>query len=258
MFVRTLPRFRRTLLLAVLALLAVTALALHGPIVQWPGYHGFADARAWASVPNAFNVLSNLPFAIAGLWAWPRLREAGAAWRAFCVAIIATAFGSSIYHWQPDNLTLLIDRLPIAWVCSTLLCSFLAERVDAVWQSPRVVACALFASSAAVVWWGVGTALGTGDLRPYAFVQFLPMLLIPAALLMRLPALQAGCVPGGAWWAALALYACAKGLETADGSVMELLHVVGGLSGHTLKHLLAAVAAALLLHARASRRDQLR
>lgn len=249
---------RRASWLALLALLAVTALALHGPIVQWPGYHGFADTRAWASVPNVLNVLSNLPFAIAGLWAWPHLRNAGSAWQAFCAAIIATAFGSSVYHWHPDNLTLLVDRLPIAWACSALLCAFLAERVGASWQSPRVVACALAASTAAVAWWGIGTALGAGDLRPYALVQFLPMLLIPASLLLRMQPLHSGALPGAAWWAALGLYAGAKGMEGADAAVMEALNSMGGLSGHTLKHLLAAAAAALLLHARAGRGDQLR
>lgn len=252
------PR-RHAHVLALIALLAVTALALHGPIVQWAGYHAFADERALAGVPHAWNVLSNLPFAVAGLWAWPKLREAGAAWRAFCLAIVATAFGSSVYHWQPNDTTLLIDRLPIAWACASLMCAFLAERVDAAWGSPRVVACALAAGSAAVAWWGIGTALGAGDLRPYVLVQFLPMLLIPAALLLGVRRLRDDGLPAGAWWAALGLYAAAKGLEMADTAVLETLHAV---SGHSLKHLVAALAAALLLASRARTRarpaDQLR
>lgn len=251
----TLPRHAHILLW--LALLAIGALALHGPIVQWAGYHHFADSRAWGALPHAWNVLSNLPFAAAALWAWPRLREAGAAWRAFCAAILATALGSSIYHWQPNDLLLLIDRLPIAWACAALLCAFLAERVHARWQSPAVVSIALIGGTAAVAWWGVGNALGAGDLRPYVLVQFMPMLLIPAALLLRLTPLTGTAVPAWAWWTALALYAAAKGLEVGDAATLEMtLHTV---SGHSLKHLLAALAAGLLLGSCANaQRDQLR
>jgi hypothetical protein len=247
---RQTPVSRSPLLLLCLALLATVGLALHGPIVQWAGYHHFADARAWGAIPNAWNVLSNLPFAVVALWAWPRLRDAGPAWRAFCVAIAATPVGSSIYHWQPNDLSLLIDRLPIAWACATLLCAFLAERVHARWQSPGVVGIASVVAAAAVAWWGMGNASGAGDLRPYVLVQFMPMLLIPAALLLRLQPLATAAVPAWRWWTALALYACAKGLEAADAAVLETtLHTV---SGHSLKHLLAALAAGLLLHARAT------
>jgi hypothetical protein len=81
----------------------------------------------------------------------------------------------------------------------------------------------------------------------------MPMLLIPAALLLRLRPLTAGVVvPDWAWWTALGLYACAKGMEAADAGVLETtLHAV---SGHSLKHLLAALAAGLLLWARVSGR----
>lgn len=251
------PASRRALVLLWLALLAIVGLALHGPIVQWASYYHFADDRPWGPLPHAWNVLSNLPFAVVALWAWPRLREAGAAWRAFCIAIAATALGSSIYHWQPNDLTLLIDRLPIAWDCAALLCAFLAERVHARWQSAAVVGIALAGGTAAVLWWGVGNALGAGDLRPYVLVQFMPMLLIPAALLLRLQPIEDASVPPWSWWTALALYAGAKGLEVADAGVLELtLHTV---SGHSLKHLLAAAAAGVLLYSRANRRrDQLR
>jgi hypothetical protein len=248
---------RRAWILLGLALLATAGLVMRGPIVQWAGYHHFADARAWGAIPNAWNVLSNLPFAVAALWAWPRLRDAGPAWRTFCVAIAATPLGSSIYHWQPNDLSLLIDRLPIATACATLLCAFLAERVHARWQSPAVIGIALVVAAAAVVWWGVGNTSGAGDLRPYVLVQFMPMLLIPAALLLRLKPLTEAAVPAWSWWTALVLYACAKGLEATDAAVLETtLHTV---SGHSLKHLVAALAAGVLLQARASRRgDQLR
>ena len=83
------------------------------------------------------------------------------------------------------------------------------------------------------------------------------MLLVPAALLLRLPRRSDTAAPDAAWWGVLAGYALAKAFEVADHAVLERL---GLLSGHTLKHLVAAAAAAWLLHGawRAASRDQLR
>ena len=234
--------------LALIAALAVLALGLHGPITQWASYHQFADARPWGLLPHAANVLSNLPFAVIGVWAlWRLAGQSGMwAWRLFAVAVTLTAIGSSAYHWQPDNAGLVIDRLPIAWACATLLCAFLAERVDKRWASARALVLAVLVSSLTVVWWAVGEAHGQGDLRPYVFVQFLPMLLIPATLVLNLQPLSPRALPASAWWTALALYGLAKALEAADHNVLEALGVI---SGHSLKHLLAAGTAGWLLRA---------
>jgi hypothetical protein len=229
--------------LALLACVAAQALAFHGPIVQWPGYHQFADARAWGALPNAVNVLSNLPFALIGAWGWWQLgrRPHSQAWRCFAAAVMLTAVGSSLYHWHTDNTSLVADRLPIAWACASLLCAFLGERIDERWSIARTLLWAFAGSSVAVVWWAT-----YGDLRAYVFVQFLPMLLIPAALVLKLQPRTRRAVPASAWWSALGLYGAAKLMELADHAVLEALVSV---SGHSLKHLLAAAAAAVLLHA---------
>lgn len=234
--------------LALIAALAMLLLGAHGPITQWTSYHQFADARPWGLLPHAANVLSNLPFAVIGAWAFWRLaRQPGMrAWRLFAAAVTLTAIGSSVYHWQPSDAGLVIDRLPIAWACATLLCAFLAERVDARWADTRALVLALLASSLAVAWWAIGEAQSQGDLRPYVYVQFLPMLLIPAALVLNMQPTSARALPASAWWTALALYGLAKVLEAADHQVLEAL---GFLSGHSLKHLLAAGTAGWLLRA---------
>jgi len=238
-------------LIAIAALLAM-ALGLHGPIPQWAGYHAFADARDWLGVPNAENVLSNLPFALIGLWGWRVHSRSSHArqrvWRAFSLALIGTAFGSALYHWVPGNGVLVFDRLPIAWACALLTCALLAERVDARWASAQSLSAAVLVATASVVWWWLGERHGAGDLRPYLFVQFLPMLLVPAAICLKLPAHAAGALRHGDWWTVLGLYAAAKLMELADQSVLDAL---GFTSGHTLKHLLAAMAALWLLRAAA-------
>jgi hypothetical protein len=252
----------RCIALLALALFGALGLALHGAIAQWPGYHDFADARGWLGLANAQNVLSNLPFLVVGLVGMGRLRTAtGAArtaWIVFAAAITATAFGSSAYHWHPANDALAFDRLPIAWACAVLLCAFLAERVDARWSHPATLAAALGLATASVACWWLGERHGAGDLRPYVFVQFLPVLIIPAALCLRLhPQPGAAIVPDAAWWTVLGLYAAAKLMEMADHAVLDALAFT---SGHTLKHLLAAAAAGVLLQAaaQASRAAQLR
>ncbi len=231
--------------LPVLAALLALGLMLHGAIPQWDSYHHFADQRGWLGLPHAADVLSNLPFALIGAWALRARRDApthdsSLAWTAFAAALVATAAGSSLYHWAPDNASLAFDRLPIAWACAALTCAFLAERVDARWGSPRTLGLALLAASASVALWWWSEQAGRSDLRPYLFVQFLPMLLVPAALLMRMPRRFASAAPDGAWWGVLAGYAIAKALEVADHAVFDALGVV---SGHTLKHLAAAGAA---------------
>lgn len=249
------PAWPRSAWLLVLTLAAAAALWWHGPIVQWAHYHDFADSAPWGPLPNAANVLSNLPFLVIGLWAAQRLgrfRSHGPAhrpWMALALAVAGTALGSAIYHWAPSDTTLLLDRLPIAWACASLLCALLAERVDRSWGDPTPLAGALLFATLAVVAWALN-----GDLRLYAAVQFLPMLLVPAALALRLAPTAPDAVGGRDWIIVLGLYALAKAMEAADQAVLDTLAVV---SGHTLKHLFAAAAAGWLLRA-ASRGLQLR
>ena len=189
-----------------------------------------------------------------GLWGLWRLHvqrgaEPGAGasgWAVFAFAVTCTALGSACYHWAPTNATLVFDRLPIAWACAALACAFLAERVAPAWGRAGPLAVALLAASLSVAWWWFTEQRGVGDLRPYLFVQFLPMLLVPLALLLKIGTGDPGQVADNAWWTVLALYAAAKGFEMADQSVLQTLHFT---SGHTLKHLLAAAAAWWMLRA---------
>ena len=269
MFSPTLPlaliaRHPRAIWLLALAAALALALGMHNPIPQWASYHAFADARSWLALPSAENVLSNLPFALIGAWGlWlhsraPRMApdtSARRAWWGFSAALTCTAFGSALYHWAPTNASLVFDRLPIAWACTALLCAFLSERVDARWAGLPALAAGFVVATGSVAWWWLSEQHGQGDLRAYLFVQFLPMLLVPAALWLKLPARAPQALHNGTWWAVLGLYAAAKLMELADQSVFDAL---GFTSGHTLKHLLAAAAALYLLRACAGTRSQLR
>ena len=233
------PTALRQQLLWLLVAGVAAALAWHGPIAQPAHYHDFADTRRWLAIPHAADVLSNLPFLLAG-WLGlaaalrlPPKHPARAAWGMFFGAVMLTTFGSAFYHWAPDNIGLAIDRLPIAWACAWLTCALLAERLDARFGHPAALVAGFVVASLSVLLWYRGAVAGAGDLRAYLFVQFLPVLLIPLTLAL----LRGGVLTAGDWLGAIALYLVAKGFELHDGDVLMATGIV---SGHTVKHLLAA------------------
>ena len=234
----TWPQF--FLCVAVVAI--ATVLLWHGPIAQPADYHRFADTRAWLGIPHAADVISNLPFLLAG---WVGLKAAlrlplpypaRTAWGMFFAAVMLTPVGSVFYHWAPDDFGLAIDRLPIAWACAWLTVALLAERVVAGFGRPVMMLTAWIVATASVWFWYAGEMSTTGDLRAYLFVQFLPVLLIPLVCAL----FRGGLLNATDWFGAIALYLIAKALELHDAQVFETL---GAVSGHTLKHLFAAAAA---------------
>jgi hypothetical protein len=212
---------------------SLAALALLPPIPQNQTYHDFADARGWLGMPNFWNVISNLPFIAVGVSGLVRCRD-NAAIIVIFAAIFLTGFGSSYYHWSPNDDTLFWDRLPMALAFMAILASAIGERVSA--------------KAGAILLWpllavGVFSLLlwrWSGDLRLYVWVQFFPALTLPLMFLL-LPPRYTGT---RYWIIAAALYALAKLLEYLDAAIYSLGHVV---SGHTLKHLAAAAACFTIL-----------
>jgi hypothetical protein len=230
-----------------IALLATLAMLVHGPIAQLPHYHDFADTRCWLELPNAADVLSNVGFLLVGAWGlarlWPLRRHPLLApgwtgYALFLAALMLTALGSSYYHLAPDNARLVWDRLPIALACAGLLAAVRAEnRPGADIHTDTLLLSA--AAVASVAWWHYTERQGLGDLRPYLLLQGLPLILIPLWQAIHGASRQDRV----AFAAALTLYALAKAAELRDH---EILAVLGVMSGHTLKHLLATGAALVL------------
>ncbi|MFC1664969.1 hypothetical protein ACFL17_04985 [Pseudomonadota bacterium] len=76
------------------------------------------------------------------------------------------------------------------------------------------------------------------DLRPYFIVQFGPMLILPL-IIWRFSG------PGTLWlWLTVGFYVTAKLPELFDQQIFQFTE--GLVSGHTLKHLLAAVGAFMM------------
>ena len=226
------------LLLAVAALAALAALL---PATGLPaGYHDFADQRTLLGLPHALDVLSNLPFAVMGAWGlwWLRrvpLDRLGTAQRGlaglFFIGLIATAFCSSGYHLDPHDAGLCIDRVGMSLAFAGLLGLAAADRISARAGVALAALVAVAAPATALVAW-----LG-GNMTPWAVLQGGGLVLL-AALALRRPQPRA---LGFSIIGVIAFYAVAKALELADAPVFALTQQL--ISGHSAKHLVAALAA---------------
>ena len=239
---------RRCGLIAALGVLATVAVFLHAPVPQDERFHAFADQRTWCGIPHPGDVLSNLPFLVVGVMGVVALlRHArvgplanfATAWERWpavtaFAGLVLTALGSTWYHWSPDDGRLLYDRLPLTMVFMALFTVVIADRAG-----PRLARAAfvplLATGVISVLWWSFSEAAGHGDLRLYGLVQFFPMLAIPL-LLVLLPRRYTG---GVHVFIVLLLYGVAKLCEMLDAQLYALLGVI---TGHTVKHLLAAFA----------------
>lgn len=229
---------------------SVLGLALHAPIPQDPSYHAFADQRRLLGVPNFWDVVSNLPFFLAGVAGLRALRREclpGAlpplysAYATFFVGAVLVAFGSGYYHWHPDNDSLVWDRLPMTIGFMAFVSLVIGEHGHPD-RGRRCLPWLLVLGVASVLYWAVTESQGRGDLRPYAVIQFLPILLIPLTIVLY-PSAFSGV---RYLWGIVGAYAVAKVLESLDAPIYR---ACGFFSGHTLKHVAAAAGVYLLVPA---------
>ena len=236
-----------SVLLMVLTAAVALGFALLPRFPQPLAYHNFADQRSALGIPNFGDVVSNLPFAVIGLWGMTfllrtdseqiteRFIERRERWPYLFVfaGLLLTAFGSSYYHLRPNNATLVWDRLPMTIMFTAMVAAVIMERVNlraGLWLLPVLVLMGL----ASVLQWYMSELRGTGDLRFYAAVQAYSALALLTAFL-----LPPRYTRGSDLAMVVGFYALAKILELLDKPILHALHVI---SGHTLKHLAAATA----------------
>jgi hypothetical protein len=232
----------KVLLIALTGLAFATAV-LSPPVIQALTYHQFADERPFFGIPNACNVLSNLAFLAVALAGCAELLRAGARLNrderrmhgVFFAGLALTAAGSAYYHLIPDNDRLFWDRLPMTLAFASLLSLMVSERVEETFAR-KLFPALLAAGLASILWWRATRALGVENLLPYVIMQAYVMLsLLMLALLGR--SRHAG---GNLLWGIIVLYLMAKLAEHFDQTIMSATGIV---SGHALKHLLAALGA---------------
>lgn len=244
---------QRVAILIGMLIVAVVGLLSVEPIPQDPAYHLFADTRPYLGFPNFGDVASNAGFAVVGLLglvtilgrkgrdifeqpldAWPYI--------AFFIGVGLVGVGSSYYHAAPDNERLTWDRLPMTFAFMSLFSAIVADRIHAragvVYLLPVLIALGFLS----LIYWDWTETQGRGDLRFYGLVQFYPLAAIPI-ICWLFP--QSRYTGGGYLVWAIGWYVVAKVPEFFDAEVLGLLG--NTISGHSLKHLLSAVATYMIL-----------
>ena len=217
------------------ALFVLALAALFAPALPAAGWHipHFVDTRGWLGVPNAGDVLSNLAFLAMGVWGSERLRArqdapVGASW--LFVGLILTCLGSGFYHLDPDMPQRLIaDRLGMAVAFAGFLGIAASERISA--RAGEAVLVLMMVAGLLAAW------VARDNLTPWVVVQFGGMALAVGLALTKPRPGALGVPLGGV----IVFYVLAKLFELGDAAIYEATgHLV---SGHTLKHLAAALAA---------------
>lgn len=232
------------------SVLVVAAAMILPPISQPADYHQFADQRTILGIPNFNDVISNLAFLLSGgaglVFLWRVYRTPAQTtfhdikeclpYGVLFFSVAAAVFGSMVYHWTPDIDHLMWDRLPIAISITALLAATLVDRVDptlGLWLLPPLVVLGIFS----VLYWRWTELQGIGNLNFYIVIQFYSILLI-VWISLHFPSRY---TRGNDVYQVIALYAIAKVAEMLDWQIY--VWTSGWVSGHTLKHLIAAYAA---------------
>ena len=236
------PSDWRLLIIGLVFIIFVGTLVWMGPIPQDLEYHNFADVNSFFSIPNFWNVISNLPFFFLGIYGlsitfrnWSVKYDFTSKWIPLMLSlgIFLACFGSAYYHWIPNNRTLVWDRLPMTFMFmplfALLIYDFIGKKTGAM-----AFLLLLPLGVISVFYWQYTETLGQGDLRIYAFVQFFPMLVAP--FILWLYPKKVAYIKYILFL--LGWYVLAKICEHYDDAIFDIL---GFWSGHTIKHLLGGV-----------------
>jgi len=238
-----------TYIVLIICLSLATLLFSFDPIAQDINYHLFADGRCMLSIPNNLNVISNIPFLLAGLYGlWVvyasksnRIqKDLKLGLITFFVGVALVSVGSGYYHLAPDNQTLVWDRLPMTIAFMALFSVTIGEFISLKYTK-TILSLLITFGIFSIAYWITTEAKGAGDLRFYILVQFLPILLIPIFLIMNKNKSRST----SGYWQLIGFYALSKVFEHYDEQIFMLFSEV---SGHSLKHIFAATG--IFLYAR--------
>ncbi len=235
------------ILISIISLCFISYLVTHKPIAQDVSYHHFSDTRKLFDVPNFLNTISNVFFILVGIIGLFDLRRFTPerylvsfkiGYIVLFLGSILVGLGSGYYHFHPNNNTLIWDRLPMTLTFMALFSIVIAEFVS-LNLGKKIFWPVICLGAISVIYWAVTETYHVGDLRPYIIIQFLPMLIIPVILL----AFQSSFTHINGYWLLFLCYLLAKITEHFD---FEIQHFLGFISGHSIKHVLAACGLLLL------------
>jgi hypothetical protein len=222
-----------TWLIVFILFVSICILFISEPIVQDEEYHKFSDGSTKLSIPNFWNVVSNLPFAIIGIIGFWKTKPKGLPYHLFYCGVFLVSIGSGYYHWNPNNSSLVWDRLPMVIAFTSLYAIVLIEYIS-IKLGRILLAPLILIGLASILHWTI-----TSDLRLYVAVQFFPLITLPILLTFwRTNKNKTG------YWMLILFYIIAKLFENYDH---QIHNVIGFMSGHPLKHLAAAIGIFFLL-----------
>jgi len=226
------------LILTILAVLSLIGMFMAAPIEQDKAYHNFSDNRPFLGVPNFWNVISNVPFFIVGflgLYKLTSISSEKTQYLLFFLGVLLVAFGSGYYHLDPNDNTLVWDRLPMTIAFMALFSIVISEFINS-GKGRLILFPLIIIGLLAVLYWVV-----FNDLSFYAFVQFYPMLAIPVILIF----FKSDYSFTIGYCILLLAYIIAKLLEYFDYEVYSFIKVI---SGHSLKHIVASIGVFVLFY----------
>jgi hypothetical protein len=248
-----LSRKTREWIFVAFTVLAIAATFSSPPVLQDPAYNHFADQRTFFGIPNFFDVISNAPLLLVGLLglAFILLRATLTSQRAFATdhevwsyialftGVTLSGLGSAYYHLAPGDNRLVWDRLPMTVIFMSFFAATISERISTR-TGLLLLPILLSVGIASIIYWHVTELRGSGDLRVYLDVQYYTTAAIPLIAIL----FPSRYTRGRIVFTVFAVYVFAKVFELLDGAVYSLGHVV---SGHVIKHIIAAVASLLIL-----------
>ena len=233
----------RSRLIIVFTLLCIAAALLLPAVPQSLEYHHFADRRDLWGIANFLDVVSNLGFLIVGIAGLvivfggrARFEFGSERWpyAVFFLGALLTALGSGYYHLAPDNESLFWDRLPMTIAFMGLVASQIVDRIS-IRAGLALLVPMLLLGAASVIYWQATERAGVGNVLPYGILQGYSVVIV---LLLTMLSPSRYTRGNDLYWV-FGWYVLSKLLETFDAEVLHLGSVV---SGHTLKHVTAALA----------------
>lgn len=224
-------------LLYTISFLAIIAMFFSKPITQSQDYHNFADDNYLLNVNNFWNVFSNLPFVIIGIYGLflvnKSIKNEVFIYNYYCffVGIILTGFGSAYYHYNPNDASLIWDRLPMTISFMSFFTIIIGTFIDENFAKKSLYYL-LSIGLLSIIYWKFYQ-----DLRMYLLVQFLPIGLLFIILLLSNKNKESKKY----FLIMVSFYIFAKILENNDLYIYNLTNKI--ISGHSLKHFSAGVAA---------------
>ena len=220
-------------------LIILILLAIFLPSIgQNQNYHNFADQRVLFGVNNAFDTLSNLAFIMVGILGLVNFynnqyikisNSFSVILNLFFISIILTGLGSSFYHLSPNDFTLVFDRLAMSLVFASILAMLAYLKISPRFGLHTLAELLILAPLTVLIW------KFNGNLTPYVVLQFGGIILVILTLLLTKTRMQGPC-----FTSLIILYGAAKLAEFYDEKIFNLSQNL--ISGHTLKHLIAALA----------------